>query len=108
MLDPIAISRVGQWLASGNTGMSSLTMAAIAMGAEKGDFHVPCDQADFGRCLALLKKVPEIKYQFPQIAWYCPAFGPILKRWKELSDLYEGGEHTEVYRLLRELREVKS
>ena len=83
-------------------------MAAIAMGAESGDFQVPADAGDFGRCLALVDKVPTIKYQFPQIAWFCPDFRPVLKRWDELSGLYRDGKRDAVNRLLRELREVKS
>ena len=108
MLNLYAIANVGTWLASGNTGLSSLTMAAIALGAEKGDFHVPADSGDFGRCLFLLERVPSLENDFPQIAWFCPAFRPILERWHELADMYHDGKLHEVTRLLRELREVKS
>lgn len=108
MLDPYSIASIGEWMASRNTGMSSLTMAAIFLGAEKGDFCEPADAGDFGRCLALLEKVPEIRLKFMLIAWHCPSFLPILKRWDELAGLYQDGKRDDVSRLLRELREVKS
>jgi hypothetical protein len=102
----MAVSALGDWLVSRETGLSSLTMAAIAMGAKKGSFHVPRDLDDFGRCIGLVNQVPEVINHFPEIAWRCPSWNPILRRWNEMVVLYENGQRSKVDQFLSDLRRV--
>jgi hypothetical protein len=114
-LSPAAQHRLGQWLLNGDTGISSGTMAAIALGATKvKKCHVdaPYDPADFGRCYRLVQKVPEIREHFPRIGKKVKVFAGILREWDDLVRLYERdkpkGESTELYNRIRTLRGDKS
>jgi len=54
--------RALQWALSGDTGISSETMCAYFTGVEKGGpfgSQAPSDGADRGRCIRLLKLIPE-------------------------------------------------
>lgn len=58
--------KVVGWLANGETGTSSETMAFwLAFNIEKEDSGHPYDPADFDRCLRLLEAVPELRKQLP-------------------------------------------
>lgn len=98
MIDPIyppsswTVRSVAEWLLSGDTGISSKTIAAIALGIEKKDgfgFDIPYDSADFGRCYRLLKAVPELRDYLPLVAEKCPKWRPLVEIWDELTRLYE-------------------
>ncbi|MEX3764493.1 hypothetical protein [Paraburkholderia phenoliruptrix] len=110
---------LGNWLINGNVGVSSKTMAAIALGAtttsagEHGwGVDAPHDPADFGRCYRLVQKVPEIREFFPRIAKKVKPFAGILKHWDELVRLYERdkptGKSDELYNRIKQLRGDKS
>lgn len=47
-------ARIGQWMSSGNTGLSSSYLASIALGGNPLQVNYPHDPADFKRCIALL------------------------------------------------------
>lgn len=84
--------RLGAWLASHDTGVSSESMAAIYLGARDGHFDAPRDAGDFGRCFRLLAAVPEVRTAFPRIQRLVPSFAGIIEQWDELADLYQRGE----------------
>ena len=93
-VSPEASRRIIQWMFAGDTGVSSETMAAIALNIEKKDtfgYHVPSDASDFGRCYRLVKAVPEIVSAFPYIAKKVPKFAGIFGEWDALCALYEAG-----------------
>ncbi|MCP3017476.1 hypothetical protein [Cupriavidus basilensis] len=99
-----ALRKLGNWLRSQDTGVSSETMAAIFLGATKGNFDAPHDNSDFGRCCRLVKKVPEIRAVFPRIAKKVPAFAGILREWDELAMLFEHGAARPLYSRIKALR----
>ena len=81
------------WLVSDDTGVSSQTMAAIAIGAgDPRNFGAPYDADDFGRCYRLVKACPFIREHFGAIARVVPRFAPILAEWDELCALHERGD----------------
>lgn len=84
-----ALPRIGEWLVSGDTGVSSETIVAIALGARVGRFDIPWDRSDFGHCYRLLKKVPELVDSLPLVAEVCPKWQPLVENWEELTSLYE-------------------
>lgn len=55
--------KVISWFGSGDTGMSSETIAIAGMGGEKPRYgwSYPSDPDDFGRCARLLAKIPELR-----------------------------------------------
>lgn len=106
-----AAQRLVQWLFAGDTGVSSKTMAAIALGVTKGDSFgndAPHDPPDFGRCYRLVLAVPEIIDVFPEIGQRVPTFAGILEHWDELCALYERdlpkGSSEELYERIKQLR----
>lgn len=107
-MNPQDIKRLAEWLVSNDTGISSKTMAAIALGAKKSRFNAPYDPSDFGRCYRLVQKVPAIRNAFDRIGELEPRFAGILLNWDELCSLYERDLHTgqskELYRRIKELR----
>lgn len=100
---------LGEWLVSHQTGASSMTMAAIALGAETGRFDAPRDPSDFGRCYKLVKRLPKIRNHFETIAQRVPVFAGILREWDALCRIYERdlptGKSDELYERIRSLRE---
>lgn len=104
-----SLRKIGEWFRSHDTGVSSETMAAIFLGAKKGDFDGPLDNSDFGRCYRLVKKVPEIREAFRKIGKRVPAFAGILRNWDELARLYEEGDRSRraLYDRIKELRNEK-
>jgi hypothetical protein len=106
-----SITAIGQWIADRDTGVSSETMLAIAMGAKKSKvsrFDAPHDPSDFGRCYRLVKAVPEIRTEFGRIGRIVPTFKLILENWDELCPIFERdqsvGTSPDLYRRIKELR----
>ncbi|EBH8908926.1 hypothetical protein [Salmonella enterica] len=83
--------KVLKWQTKGHVGISSATMAAIALGLEKNFYHglfdAPRDPADLRRCMMLVDEIPEIKDSFPLIAKKVKRFSPILREWDSLIAL---------------------
>ncbi len=104
-------SKLIHWFASGDTGVSSETMACVASGVPPSKIKYcdgPHDPSDFGRCYRLVKAVPEIRRHFPTIAKKVPAFREILKNWDDLVSIYErdfaSGKSQDLYDRIKELR----
>lgn len=109
-LSPESLAQIGAWLVSDDTGISSKTMAAIALGAtgEGLDTDAPYDPGDFGRCLRLVSAVPELRASFDRIAAVEPRFAGILENWDELEAIYRRdlstGKSKELYERIKTLR----
>ncbi|WP_313052904.1 hypothetical protein [Pantoea piersonii] len=86
---PEVIQKVALWFANGERGISSKTIASIAVGAEAGDWDCPHDADDFSRCYKLLKRIPELRGVLPVVAEKCPQWKPLVAIWDELTHLYE-------------------
>lgn len=84
--------KIAKWLLTGNTGISSKTMASIALCIEREDVDVPYDISDLGRCYYLVKEVPEITNRIlmlePKKVIY-NRFMPFIWQWNNLSKMYE-------------------
>ena len=78
---------VGNWLVSGNTGLSSIVMAGVALGASKGREYCisPSDPSDFNRCLMFLRDCPSAKAYMNEIAELSPAWKSVIENWDELE-----------------------
>lgn len=102
---PGFVKKIANWLRSHDTGVSSETMAAIALGADEGYFDAPHDNSDFGRCYRLVKIVPEIRGSFSRISELVPQFKAILANWDELCSMYEKDKWSkELYHRIKCLR----
>lgn len=108
--------KVLEWQAKGRVGISSATMASIALGMEKnfyhGRFDAPSDPADLRRCMLLVEEIPEIKDSFPEIAKRVKRFAPILREWDHLVSLLKeelkrpDKRAPETYALMKELNKA--
>lgn len=84
----LVAAEIGQWIVGEDTGLSSLTMASVWLGAKSGQFSFPRDPSDFGRCWRLVEQIPAIRDAFPRIGAVYPPIAPYLEHWEELSQLY--------------------
>lgn len=86
-----AKDRMLAWTLSSDTGVSSKTIAKIALGLTPGGpfgFDIPHDGGDFGRCYRLLQAVPELRAALTLVAEVCPKWRPLVERWDEIEAAY--------------------
>lgn len=105
----------GDWLKSGDTGMSSKTIYFVL---HPNSTHVewpsvPYDPDDFGRCYRLLQKFPEWAARLSEVAVRYPEWTPMVREWAKMTALYERdlptGMCKELYDLMTELvKEARS
>lgn len=106
--------KVLQWQATGNVGVSSATMASIALGLDRpfygSQFGAPHDPSDMLRCMKLLEAIPEIRDHFPAIAKRVPTFKGIIEQWDALVEVMnrecigERWRAPDAYKLIQKLR----
>jgi len=75
------------WLASDDTGLSSVFMASVLGGFSRPYAH-PYDPGDFGRCVRLLSAVPEFRPRIADMASASPEWKRLVESWDELERLY--------------------
>jgi hypothetical protein len=84
-LSVIAGSQVLDWLANGRVGLSSKTMAMIALGSPPKRIDYPHDPDDLNRCLLLLEAAPGVRDVFPQIAAASKVWAALIANWSEIE-----------------------
>ena len=81
------------WLASGERGTSSNTLFSILTCVNAysrfGGVSHPADPDDFKRCEKLLRQCPELRADLWRMEGITPAWGPLVKHWDELVELFE-------------------
>lgn len=104
--------KVLEWQAKGEIGISSATMASVALGMEKNFYHCyfsePSDPSDLLRCMKLVDFIPEVKDSFREISKRCPQFRPIIDNWELLTstlkrEMAQGSKAPETYSLMKKL-----
>lgn len=101
--EAIPNSGLTNWLASDDTGMSSMFMAMALTGGHLPDNRHPYDAGDFGRCVRMLEAIPEIKPSMDQMANHGPIWAALVSVWGELEDLYRTGLFTQVTEDIRQI-----
>lgn len=83
------------WLASDDTGASSLFMARTLgpligerVRNQSAEVRYPHDPEDFGRCLRLLKAAPALREHLGAMAPTHNAWWQLVENWAELEALY--------------------
>ncbi len=76
-----------EWLANGQTGMSSEAMAFTAVGVERESYPTwpPSDPADFNRCMLMLERLPFVRDHFGAIASLSPEWRGVIKNWDDIE-----------------------
>lgn len=80
------------WLASDDTGMSSLFMASVLTGQFTARAAYPHDPDDLGRCFRLVEAVPELARRIDEMVAYGPHWAAIVGHWDEWLALYQAGD----------------
>lgn len=83
-------SRIIRWMATGDTGISSETLAAAYQGVENcwAPSNYPHDGGDFGRCYRLLLAVPEVRDGFTFLARTNEVWERLIGRWNDIQHAY--------------------
>ncbi len=82
------MQKIIEWLNTGKTGLSSKTMAYVALGHVPDYCWEPADPADLNRCLLLLESAPIVREFFPKIRELSPEWAAIIDHWDELEKLF--------------------
>ena len=97
------LDRAYQWVAIGETGLSSKTMWNRLMSVERGyPIHHPHDPDDFSRCYKLLEAIPEWKSQISKLKTLSPVWDRLVDNWNELTDMFEKKDSS-MYKFMRKL-----
>lgn len=104
---------LGAWLASDDTGASSLWMAHVLYNVPSsrggGDGAYPHDPSDFGRCYRFLRAVPDARRFLGRMAESGPVWAEYVKRWNEMERLYEeerpNGHCPMLYEMMRGIQD---
>jgi hypothetical protein len=105
-----------EWFAGTDTGVSSKVIWLVMMGMSvqllgPGWPAPPQDPSDFGRCYRLLNRFPEWRQRLPEVAEKYPEWGPMVRGWEKLTEMYEHAlevqaqKAPEMYDLMQELLE---
>lgn len=78
-------TKVIQWLARGDVGLSSRCMALWLGFGERSDRSFPSDPSDLDRCLRLLAWAPGLRESLPKMAEVSPKWAALMARWDEIE-----------------------
>lgn len=100
--------RVALWLANGETGLSSKTIAFyLGFGIIPKQASHPEGVNDFRRCIQLLEEVPELKADILRMKGVSKVWEVLAENWLELERLYEKergkGKCPETYAAIRKI-----
>lgn len=79
--------RALKWFASGDTGLSSKSIAKHMLGMTQDDASAPSDGGDLGRCLRLLTLIPEWEARISEMATLSHEWAALAPHWQELKAL---------------------
>lgn len=77
--------RACAWIITDDTGLSSRTLWAVMMGVTPSRIEHPHDPDDMGRCLRLLRAVPEWRARMPEMAEVSPSWAALVERWDDIE-----------------------
>ena len=102
------------WMATGETGMSSKTLAFAALGELSGRISYPYDPADLRRCLLLIRRCPKVSDAILILADHNKQWAALAKEWDALTHMLEdeighdlpsyGWEAPKTYHAMKALR----
>lgn len=103
--------KIAYWLAKGETGLSSKTIAFyLGYGIKPDIVSYPHDVSDFRRCVQLLDIVPYLRGSIEEMAELGKVWAALAKEWHTLEAIYNEEEGQEkcpkAYAKLREILEA--
>lgn len=89
--DTTPLQRAARWLLSDDAGLSSEALCRHMLGFpcdnEDWGYPVPHDTGDLGRCLRLLKLIPEWAPRMPEMAQRGRHWAALVAEWDRLTEL---------------------
>ncbi len=82
-------NRANAWIVGNDTGMSSEAIWAHMQGVSKPYYEHPGDPADLGRCLRLLKLIPEWKPRIYEMSKHSKEWAVFTAHWDELEHMMD-------------------
>lgn len=106
-----SLEKIGAWLLDGHTGNSSMSMAAVFLGAPKElRVHHPYDSSDFARCYEFLNHCLSVAEQvrlLEKMKERDEYWQKIVLHWDELTMLYlEDKPYGAAPRLYKRMKEI--
>lgn len=104
--------KIVEWLSGSDTGVSSKALAFAFLGETyfRARF-APADPADLGRCLRLIRLVPQVREMVDELAGYGhKEWERLAPHWDELTALFESekghplGKAPKTYQRMQEIR----
>ena len=92
--------KILHWLANGETGLSSKTIAFATAGISAARHRHPNDLYDFNRCLNLRNEIPETEEGLNRLAETCAQCRALRDHWQQLE---QTGKYSEFRDLLQEI-----
>ncbi|PHI31203.1 hypothetical protein [Budvicia aquatica] len=98
-----ASNRMGlsAWLTSDDTGLSSKFMASVLSGQFITENRYPLDPADFGRCVRLIRAVPELEPSLSQMRDFGKEWAAVVNNWSYWTQLYDNKQGEELYKEMK-------
>ena len=97
------------WMRYGEVGTSSETIWSVLSGHPIRDPGLPGDPDDFRRCHLLLEALPWWRGRLPEVAVVYPEWGPMVREWPRMTELFleelPTGRAPRLYELMQKLRE---
>jgi hypothetical protein len=80
--------RAHAWIVGNDTGESSKTLWAVMMGQKPDRSSYPHDAYDLGRCLRLLRAIPEWKERLWEMSAVSDYWAALVPAWPQLEALF--------------------
>ena len=82
--------KILDWLANGETGISSKTIAYKMAGIKLDRMWLshPSDPGDFKRCLKLVNLIPDIRPRLGEMRSVSKEWDALIEHWKEVEDCF--------------------
>lgn len=96
--------RAAHWLKTGRgRGVSAMAIFAVMTGKRPDDdICYPHDDGDLGRCIGLLRLIPEWRRRLDEMKPLGAEWSALVEHWEELEALHKG-DCKAVYRRMRDI-----
>lgn len=89
--------KIGEWLMSDDTGLSSKYLAGILLAADSevvDRINYPHDPSDFGRCLRLVRLL-DCRDEIEVMSYVSFEWDAVVRNWDRWAELYDQAERTD-------------
>lgn len=85
------------WLESDDVGMSSKFMASVLTGKFKAEFAIPHDPDDLGRCIRMVKAMPELEGLIHLMCDHGVMWKAVANNWERWNEMYQAERWENLY-----------